>query len=117
MGESSTQGDGRALAALENAIKSPMVDANLSTAKKALINIVGGESLTLKEAETVFQEVSSRISPDAMLKWGARIEPDMQKDTMRVMLVVSGVEFPEYTENGIEGKIEEIENLELDNLK
>jgi cell division protein FtsZ len=116
-GESSTVGSGRALNALENAIKSPMVDANLATAKKALVNIVGGESLTLKEAETVFQEVSGRISPDAMLKWGARIDPDMQKDSLRVMLVVSGVEFPDYNENGVARKIEEIETTELDNLR
>jgi cell division protein FtsZ len=116
-GESTSTGDTRAMNALENAIKSPMVDANLATAKKALVNIIGGESLTLKEAETVFQEVSSRISPDAMLKWGARIDPDMQKDTLKVMLVVSGVEFPEYSENGIEQKMEQIENLELENLR
>jgi cell division protein FtsZ len=108
----------RALIALENAIKSPMVDANLTTAKKALVNIVGGENLTLKEAETVFQEVSSRINSDAMLKWGARIEPDMQKDALRVMLVISGVEFPEYSEDGISKRVEEISSgLDLDPLE
>jgi cell division protein FtsZ len=108
----------RGLIALENAIKSPMVDANLSTAKKALVNIVGGENLTLKEAETVFQEVSSRINADAMLKWGARIEPDMQKDSLKVMLVISGVEFPEYTEEGISRRVEEISSgLGLDHLE
>ena len=36
----STQSN-RALIALENAIKSPMLDADLATAKKALINIIG----------------------------------------------------------------------------
>ncbi len=111
----STQSN-RALIALENAIKSPMLDANLDTSKKALINIIGGESLTLREAETIFQEVASRISSDALIKWGARIEPDMQKDVIKIMLVVSGVEFPEYSENGIKKEIKDLEKLELDNL-
>jgi cell division protein FtsZ len=112
-----TANDGkRALIALDNAIKSPMLDADLGNAKKALINIIGGESLTLREAESVFQDVAGRISPDAMLKWGARIDPDMQKDVLRVMIVVSGVEFPEYTEAGIQRKVAELKELDLDEI-
>ncbi len=117
-GEGVAAGNGasRATVALENAIKSPMLDANFSSAKKALVNIVGGESLTLREAETIFQDVAGRIGGDAMLKWGARIEPDMQKDAIRVMLVISGVDFPEYTENGISRRIKEVEELDLDEI-
>ncbi|MCL5099586.1 MAG: cell division protein FtsZ [Candidatus Marsarchaeota archaeon] len=112
-----TANDGkRALIALDNAIKSPMLDADFGNAKKALINIIGGESLTLREAESVFQDVAGRISPDAMLKWGARIDPDMQKDVLRVMIVVSGVEFPEYTEAGIQRKVTELKELDLDEV-
>ncbi|HVC57885.1 MAG TPA: cell division protein FtsZ [Candidatus Acidoferrales bacterium] len=109
-------GTSRAVVALENAIKSPMLDADLSNAKKAVINIVGGESLTLREAETVFQDVSGRISSDALLKWGARIDPDMQKDALRVMLVISGVEFPEYSQEGISKRLKEIEEIDLDQM-
>ncbi len=115
-GTATSKGGNRGLVALENAVKSPMLDANMSTAKKALVNIIGGESLTLREAETVFQEVASRIGSEAMLKWGARIDPDMQKDSLRVMLVVSGVEFPEYTESGIRQKIRQNESIDLDDV-
>ncbi|MGC8649269.1 MAG: cell division protein FtsZ [Candidatus Micrarchaeia archaeon] len=115
-GVATQNGTSRAIVALENAIKSPMLDANLSTAKKALVNIIGGESLTLREAESVFQEVSSRISKDALLKWGARIDPDMQKDSLKVMLVVSGVEFAEYSEDNIRKRIDEISELDLDQV-
>jgi cell division protein FtsZ len=117
-GEGVGTGDGtsRAVVALENAIKSPMLDADLSNARKALVNIIGGDSLTLREAETVFQDIAGRISGDAMLKWGARIEPDMQKDALRVMIVVSGVEFPEYTEVGISKSIKRMEEIDLDEM-
>ncbi|MEM3227325.1 MAG: cell division protein FtsZ [Candidatus Micrarchaeaceae archaeon] len=115
----STAPDGngmRAINALESAIKSPILDADLSSARKALVNIVGGESLTLREAESVFQEVSSRIDQNALLKWGARIDPDMKKDTVKVMVVISGVEFPQYTEEGIAKNLKKMEELDLDEV-
>jgi cell division protein FtsZ len=93
-----------------------MLDADIGTARRALVNIVGGENLTLREAETVFQEISGRISKDGMLKWGARIDPEMPKDSIRVMLVVSGVEFPEYTEDGIKKSMMQLGDMEIDEL-
>ena len=81
-----------------------------------LVNIIGGEDLTLREAERIFQEVSSRISPDAMLKWGARIEPMMQKSSLKIMVVLGGVEFAEYTETGIKERVGATEDIDLDQI-
>ncbi|MDE1855197.1 MAG: cell division protein FtsZ [Candidatus Micrarchaeota archaeon] len=94
----------RAIVAVENTLKSPLLDVDLATAKKALVNIVGGQDLTLREAESIFQEVSSRISDEAMLKWGARIEPEMQKNALKVMVVMGGVEYANYTDEGVKNK-------------
>ena len=115
-GMATSNGTSRAVVALENAIKSPMLDADLGTARRALVNIVGGENLTLREAETVFQDIAGRISSDAMLKWGARIDAEMQKDALRVMLVVTGVDFPEYTEEGIKRSRQKAEEIEIEGL-
>jgi cell division protein FtsZ len=115
-GMATSNGTSRAVVALENAIKSPMLDADLGSARRALVNIVGGESLTLREAETVFQDIAGRISSDAMLKWGARIDAEMQKDALRVMLVVTGVDFPEYTEEGIKRSRQRSEEIEIEGL-
>ena len=112
----STQTSDRALIAIENTIKSPLLDVDLSTARKALVNIVGGEDLTLREAEKIFQEVSSRISNDAMLKWGARIDPQMQKSAIKVMVVLGGVEFASYTESGMKDTSEKLVEEDLDKI-
>ena len=101
------------MVALKNAMESPMLDADLSNAKKALVEIVGGDSLTLREAESIFQEVSDKISPDAMIKWGARIDTDMQKDSVRVLLVVSGVDFLEYDEKNTDDMLENTEDFNI----
>ncbi|MCL5008476.1 MAG: cell division protein FtsZ [Candidatus Marsarchaeota archaeon] len=93
----STQTSDRASIAINNTLNSPLLDVDLSKAKKALVNIVGGEDLTLREAEKVFQEVAGRISEDAMMKWGARIDASMQKSAVKVMVVMGGVEFADYS--------------------
>ncbi|MGI0141371.1 MAG: cell division protein FtsZ [Candidatus Micrarchaeales archaeon] len=112
----STQSTNRAQIAIENTLKSPLLDVDLSTAKKALVNIIGGEDLTLREAESIFQEVASRISDEGLLKWGARIDPTMQKSAVKVMVVMGGVEFAEYTETGLKKSIQEKEDIDLDEI-
>ncbi len=112
----STQTNDRAQIAIENTLKSPLLDVDLTTAKKALVNIVGGDDLTLREAESIFQEVASRISDEGMLKWGARIDPNMQKSAVKVMVVMGGVEFADYTELGIKKKLQENKEVDLDEI-
>ena len=118
VGESNgAQSKDRAIIAVENTLKSPLLDVDMRTAKKALINIIGGQDLTLREAESIFQEVSSRISEDAMLKWGARIEPEMQKSALKVMVVMGGVEYANYTEEGIKKRMNAVSNdADLDEI-
>ena len=117
MGEANAaQTNDRATIAIENTLRSPLLDVDISTSKKALVNIVGGDDLTLREAESVFQNVSSRISGDSLLKWGARIEPKLQKSSLKVMVVLGGVEFPDYSEDGIKKKLVNDEPVDLDKI-
>jgi len=111
MGESNgASAKDRAVIAIENTLKSPLLDVDLSTAQRALVNIIGGQDLTLREAESIFQEVASRISDNALLKWGARIEPELNKNALKVMVVMGGVQYAEYTEEGIKKKSTEAIN-------
>ena len=117
MGEANAvQTNNRSTIAIDNTLRSPLLDVDISTSKKALVNIVGGDDLTLREAEEIFQNVSSRISGDSLLKWGARIEPKLQKSSLKVMVVLGGVEFPDYTEDGIKNKLVKDEPVDLDKI-
>ncbi len=112
----STQSTDRATIAISNTLSSPLLDVDLSKAKKALVNIVGGDDLTLREAEKIFQEVAGRISEDAMMKWGARIDNSMQKSAVKIMVVMGGVEFADYSDTGIRQKLEQSKNFDLDKI-
>jgi cell division protein FtsZ len=80
--------------AVEKAINNPLLDVDISGAKGALINVVGGPSMTLEEARLVVETVSTKLDSDAKIIWGAQISADMH-DTVRAMLVITGVQSPQ----------------------
>src|SRR2546427_624144 len=51
MGESQAVGDGRALEAISEAINSPLLEVDISTAHGVLVNVTGGTDMTISEAE------------------------------------------------------------------
>lgn len=88
VGESDT--DNRATDSVDKAINNPLIDADISGANGALINIVGGPDMTLDEARKVVETVSEKLDQDARVIWGAQISEDMGS-TMRTMIIVTGV--------------------------
>jgi cell division protein FtsZ len=101
----------RARVAVETALSSPLLDADISSSTRALINVVGGEDMTLKEAELVVSETARRINPNAHIIWGARIEENIKKSSMRVLIVLAGVRFPKFE---FTPQQTGLENLDLD---
>ncbi|HOT07360.1 MAG: Cell division protein FtsZ 1 [Methanosaeta sp. PtaB.Bin039] len=92
LGEASGEDKGRD--SVMKALRSPLLEVDVSGATSALVNVVGGPDMTISDAETVVEEVYNRINPDARIIWGAQIDPDLQ-DTLRTMLVVTGVSSPQ----------------------
>lgn len=82
--------DDRALKAVNAALDSPLLEVDITDATGALVNVSGGESMTVGEAELVASEIHKRINNQARLIWGAQIDPELE-DTIRVMLVITGV--------------------------
>jgi cell division protein FtsZ len=89
----------RARLAVDTALNSPLLDADVSTSTKALINVIGGEDMSLKEAEYVVSETARRINPNAHIIWGARVDENIKKSSMRVLVVLGGVRFPKQKVN------------------
>jgi cell division protein FtsZ len=90
IGIGGASGEGRAEKATLEALHSPLLELDLSDARGALINVVGGASLTLGEAETAAQLIKERINDQARIIWGAAVEEEAG-DEMRVMVVLTGV--------------------------
>jgi len=88
MGESDTEN--RAMESVEKALNNPLLDVDIEGATGALINVFGGEDITIRECQEIVEGVSSRISPDAKIIWGAQIIKELG-ETIRTMLIVTGV--------------------------
>ncbi len=96
LGESQAAGDDRALEAIEAAINSPLLEVDISSATGVLINVVGGDDMSVGEAERVAEEVQRRVSPNARIIWGATVDPNFEHN-LRVMLVATGVRSTQIT--------------------
>lgn len=102
----------RVRVAVETALNSPLLDADVSGSKRALINVIGGEDMSLKEAEYVVAETAARINPDAHIIWGARVDGNIKKSSMRVLVVVAGVRFAK--QELLRPETAEVDALDLD---
>jgi|TARA_B100001971_G_scaffold214428_1_gene251875 cell division protein FtsZ len=88
LGESDTEN--RAQEAIDKAINSPLLSVDITGAKGALVNVVGGTDMTLAEAEHVVEVVSQGLDPKANIIWGAQIENELE-GIIKVLLVITGV--------------------------
>lgn len=110
VGESDTEN--RAVESVEKAINNPLLDVDISGATGALINVAGGEDMTLDEARKVVETISERLDEDAKIIWGAQIYKDLE-NTIRTMLVITGVKSTQIFGHGNtsgDRKKKEIEN-------
>ncbi len=92
LGESDSEN--RAFEAVERALNNPLLSVDIEGAKGALINVTGGEDITMREAQQIVEAVSSRLSDDAKIIWGSQISEDFG-NKIRALLVITGVKSPQ----------------------
>jgi cell division protein FtsZ len=88
MGESDSEN--RAEESVQKALDNPLISVDISNAIGALINISGGESLTLEESRKIVETIAESLDESAKIIWGAQIYKDLEK-TVRTMVIITGV--------------------------
>lgn len=103
LGTGCHSGEDGAVKAAEEAISSPLLeDVSIAGAKGVLVNISGGENLTLFEASDATMVVSEAAGDDANIIFGAVID-EMLGDEVRVTVIATGF-------NNTAGKMEAMES-------
>ena len=92
LGESDSEN--KAQDSIRSALRSPLLDVEFDGANSALVNVVGGQDMSIEEAEGVVEEIYERIDPNARIIWGASVNPEFD-GKMETMIVVTGVESPQ----------------------
>jgi cell division protein FtsZ len=91
MGSGSARGEGRARAAAEAAVSSPLLEhVDLADAHGILVNVTAGMDMSIGEFQEVGSIVKEFASDDATVVVGTVIDPEMQ-DELRVTVVATGL--------------------------
>jgi cell division protein FtsZ len=92
---SSSEDRERVELAVGEALNSPLLgDIDIAGSKGALIRIVGGEDMTIAEAQQAAELVSAKISPAARIIWGCTVDPEV-KGEVNILVVITGVKSPQ----------------------
>ena len=92
MGSGTASGENRAVEAAQKAISSPLLDeATVDGAQGILINVTGGEDLTLMEINEASMMIQKNAHDDAHIIFGAVIDHKMEGE-MRVTVIATGFE-------------------------
>jgi len=90
IGFGESDGQNKAIESVRKAVSSPLLEVDVTDAKAALVNVIGGEDMTVEEAEGALQEVYKMMNPDARIIWGVQVSPEL-KNMIRTLLIVTGV--------------------------
>jgi cell division protein FtsZ len=94
MGTGEADGENRAIRAAEAAINNPLLeDTSMAGARGLLINITGGDDLTLYEVDQAANRIREEVDEEAEIIFGSAIDETLQ-GKIRVSVVATGIDTP-----------------------
>ena len=92
MGTGEAEGENRSVRAAEAAISNPLLeDTNMAGARGLLINITGGEDMTLFEVDQAANRIRDEVDEEANIIFGSAIDDNLM-GKVRVSVVATGIE-------------------------
>ncbi len=76
-GYGQAKGENRSLEAVDHALKCPLLDRGrlIENARSVLVQVSGGDTMTLFEVQLVMEEISKHIGPDTQVLFGTGTDP------------------------------------------
>ncbi len=93
LGVGVAKGDNRIIEAVRVAVNCPLLETTIEGARGVILNVVGGQDLTLDEVTDAAELVKSVVDASANIIFGARIDPNVQDE---VEITVIATNFPGY---------------------
>ncbi|HML46659.1 MAG TPA: cell division protein FtsZ [Clostridia bacterium] len=91
MGIGVGRGENRMVEAAKNAISSPMLETSIDGARAVLINITGGEDMSIVDINEATQMIIQAADSEANIIFGAGIDDSMD-DEVRITVIATGFE-------------------------
>jgi len=110
MGTGEAEGEGRATKATELALNNPLIDDySLKGAKGLLINITGGEDLTLFEVDEIVNKIRAEVDSEAEIINGSIIDHKLE-GKIRVSIVATALDGQEPESKSVINMVHRIQN-------
>jgi cell division protein FtsZ len=110
MGTGEAEGEGRAAKATDMALNNPLIDDySLKGAKGLLINITGGESLTLFEVDEIVNKIRAEVDSTAEIINGSIIDPALE-NKIRVSIVATALDGQQPESKSVINMVHRIQN-------
>jgi cell division protein FtsZ len=94
MGTGEADGENRSIKAAEAAISNPLLeDTSMAGARGLLINITGGEDMTLFEVDQAANRIREEVDEEANIIFGSAIDESLN-GKIRVSVVATGIDTP-----------------------
>ena len=84
-------GENKAVEAAQRAISSPLLEVSIEGAKDAIINVTGGETLSLYDANTAVEVIRDAVGSDLNTIFGVAINENLD-DNVIVTVIATGFE-------------------------
>ena len=97
MGIGRASGDDRATKAAQQAIESPLIEVSIDGARGVLFNVTGGYDMSMSEIQEAAELITSAVSPDANIIFGATLRPEME-DELIITVVATGFDSAYFNE-------------------
>lgn len=95
MGIGRASGDNRAAEAAQQAIESPLIEVSIDGAKGVLFNVTGGYDMSMSEIQEAAEIITSSVSPDANIIFGATLKPELE-DELIITVIATGFDSAYY---------------------
>jgi cell division protein FtsZ len=89
MGLGRASGDDRAAQTAQQAIESPLIEVSIDGAKGVLFNVTGGYDMSMSEIQEAAEIITSAVSPDANIIFGATLKPELE-DELIITVIATG---------------------------
>lgn len=101
MGIGRASGDNRAAQAAQQAIESPLIEVSIDGAKGVLFNVTGGYDMSMSEIQEAAEIITSAVSPDANIIFGATLKPEIE-DELIITVIATGFDSAYFQESETE---------------
>ena len=89
MGIGRANGEERASLAAQQAIESPLIEVSIDGARGVLFNVTGGYDMSMSEIQEAAEIITSAVSPDANIIFGATLKPELE-DELIITVIATG---------------------------